>query len=306
VIGEPVLEQGEWKVHARDVSYFSRLAEAEVFVRQALVETQRRGVEKAACVAAVADGAEWEQGFIDHHRPDAVRILDFPHAAEYVSKIGTAIWGEGKSETQTWLQDRLKGLKHTGPEELLPELRTLRDRHPEIADLAGWVAYLDKREAHMQYPVYQAQGLPIGSGAVESGNKLVVEARLKGSGMHWARAHVNPMLGLRNAVCNDRWDEAWSQMSAYRQEQMRQRRQVHRQQRLTAALAASSDAPVSVADTAPLPTCPEPPAVPVTAEKDLASHPQPKRPWRPPADHPWRKYPACAPRRRSCSPNARK
>jgi hypothetical protein len=60
----------------------------------------------------------------------------------------------------------------------------------------------------MQYPLFQAQGWPIGSGIAESANKLVVEVRLKGAGMHWARASVNPMLALRNAVCNDRWDEA--------------------------------------------------------------------------------------------------
>jgi hypothetical protein len=74
------------------------------------------------------------------------------------------------------------------------------------------VAYLEKREAHMQYPVYQAQGLPIGTGAAESDTKLAVEARSKGSGMRGARAHVNPMLGLRNAVCNDYWDEAWAHL----------------------------------------------------------------------------------------------
>jgi hypothetical protein len=32
----------------------------------------------------------------------------------------------------------------------------------------------------------------------------VVEARLKGSGMHWAEGHVNPMLALRNVICSDR------------------------------------------------------------------------------------------------------
>ncbi|WP_420799352.1 hypothetical protein [Ktedonospora formicarum] len=44
---------------------------------------------------------------------------------------------------------------------------------------------------------------------VESANKLVVQARLKGSGMHWQHDHVNPMLALRNAVCNERWQEMW-------------------------------------------------------------------------------------------------
>lgn len=61
----------------------------------------------------------------------------------------------------------------------------------------------------MQYPTYRAAGWPIGSGMVESANKLVVQARLKGSGMHWQRSHVNPMLALRLAVCNERWQEMW-------------------------------------------------------------------------------------------------
>jgi hypothetical protein len=65
----------------------------------------------------------------------------------------------------------------------------------------------------MAYPTFHAHGWPISSGPVESGNKLVVEARLKGAGMYWARASVNPMLTLRNAVCNDRWAEAWQQSS---------------------------------------------------------------------------------------------
>ena len=49
-----------------------------------------------------------------------------------------------------------------------------------------------------------------GSGMVESANKLVVEDRLKGAGMHWADVNINPLLALRNAVCNDRWDECWA------------------------------------------------------------------------------------------------
>jgi len=306
VIAEPVMEQGEWQVHAQELSYFSRLVEAQDFTRLALVETHRRGVEKAGRVAAVTDGAEWEQGFIDYHRPDAVRILDFPHAGEYVGKIGTAIWGEGKPETQLWLKERLKRLKHKGANELLPELRTLTASHPEITDLVGWLAYLEKRENHMQYPVYQEQGLPIGSGAVESGNKLVVEARLKGSGMHWAREHVNPMLGLRNAVCSDRWDEAWPQISDYRQRQTRQRLLVRREQRLAAATAASSVADISLVDTAPLSVISEPATAPVLPETDVATQSQPRQPWRPPPDHPWKRNPACSSRYRPHSSDARK
>jgi hypothetical protein len=47
--------------------------------------------------------------------------------------------------------------------------------HPDMTN--AW-SYLEKRLAHMEYPTFQEQGWPIGDGAVESANKLVVEVRL--------------------------------------------------------------------------------------------------------------------------------
>ncbi len=49
----------------------------------------------------MTEGAEWEQGFIDLHWRDAVRILDFGHAAEYVADAGDAVYGEGTAASKT-------------------------------------------------------------------------------------------------------------------------------------------------------------------------------------------------------------
>ena len=59
-VEKPVMEKGEPVVHTRDVSYFSRLCDAETFSGLALVETHRRGTETAKKVCGVVDGAEWE------------------------------------------------------------------------------------------------------------------------------------------------------------------------------------------------------------------------------------------------------
>jgi hypothetical protein len=80
-------------------------------------------------------------------------------------------------------------------------------------------ASLTRRADRMQYPLYQQDGWPIGSGIVESGHKAVMQARLKGAGMHWAPCHINPMLALRTDACNDRWDEAHQQIRTSRREQ---------------------------------------------------------------------------------------
>lgn len=287
-VGEPVLDakRGEWVVHTHNLSYFSRLATADTFDRLALVETHRRGVENAGQVAAVVDGAEWLQGFADWHRPDALRILDFPHAGGYVAKIGQATLGADTPELAGWLQTQLHALKHAGPSAVLPSLRDLIANHPqaEALELPQALAYLEKRQAQMNYPTFQSQGWPIASGATESGNKLVVEARLKGAGMHWARPQVDPMLALRNVACNNRWDETWPHIAAHLRQQVRDQSAARRSRR---AKAPSCLPPTQ--DLAPLPLPAPTPPPPVAVAHEPPPLDTPPAPWRPAANHPWRR-----------------
>ena len=207
-IGEPH-PTADGTIQTQHISYFSRLTDAVCFGHLALSEIYRRGVLTAAEVAAVMDGAEWLQGFTDLHCSNAVRILDFAHAAQRITEVGQAVWGEASPTTQQWIADQLHTLKHTGPHPVLAELRCLQAQQPAVAVLTTNLAYLEKRIAHLAYPQFAAAGWPIGSGMVESANKLVVEARLKGAGMRWGREQVNPMLALRNLVCSQRWQTIW-------------------------------------------------------------------------------------------------
>jgi hypothetical protein len=205
-------------VRTTAVSYVSRLADSATFGRLALVETHRRGTARAGTVAAVLDGSVWLQVLVDLHRPDAVRILDFPHALEHLSAAVQATLGIGAVAAAAWLALHAHELKHGDPDAVLAAVRALPVHDaadPAAAAVARdqTLAYLEARRAQIAYARFQALGLPIGSGMVESANKLVVQERLKGPGMHWARPHVDPMLALRCAVCNDRWDETWPRIA---------------------------------------------------------------------------------------------
>jgi len=149
--------------------------------------------------------------------------------------MGQAAKEAGRTLGEDWLATQLHELKHEGPTAVLAQLRTLVAAHPDVEVLRENLAYLQKREAQMQYPTFQAAGWPIGSGSVESANKVVVEARLKGSGMHWQRHNVNPMLVLRNAVGNERWPEIWTGSWTQRQQRRSLRREQRSQQRLMGA-----------------------------------------------------------------------
>ena len=265
-VGEPKVVDGQRVVPTHSHSYFSRLTDAAQFQRLTFGELYRRCVETAQSVASVSDGAEWIQGYIDFHAPSATRILDFPHAAPRICQIGEAVLGVEQANIQAWQRQQLHDLKHDGPSSVLASLRSFAAAHLSVPVVAENLAYLEKRAAQMHYPQFSAAGWPIGSGVVESGNKLVVEARLKGAGMHWARASVNPMLTLRNAVCNDRWAEGWMQSTEHIQRTGRRWR-------------------AQVSRTAP----PEQPETAMAQTRQAAPATEPRDSGRPAASHPWKR-----------------
>jgi hypothetical protein len=268
--------------HTSAWSYFARCAAAEDFSWQATLETHRRGTSRAGTVVAVQDGAVWLQGLVDLQRPDAVRILDFAHAVEHLGQVAQALFGTGTLAASEWLGQQAHTLRHGDPAAVVQRLAVLEQAiqtgqqavaQPDAGEVvAACSGYLGQRLAQLQYRQFAAAGYPIGSGSVESAHKLLVEARLKGSGMHWTVANVNRLLVLRCLLHNGRWAEGWPALW----------RGLHARQ-WTPAIPA---APPTVAVAAPpVVEPPDPPA------------PQPPRPklmvnGKPTKDHPWRR---CSP-----------
>ena len=119
---------------------------------------------------------------------------------------------------------------------------------------------------------------------VESANKLVVEARLKGAGMHWKRENVDPMLALRNIVCSDRWDHEWPKIVLRLRQQAAQRKKSRRCQQF------QEIQPIS---TPPLTTASLSNTKPKASPKPVEKSPRPNssKSRNPAANHPWRRSP---------------
>ena len=214
--------------HARDIAYFSRLCDAKTFQRLAALPLHRAGTENAGVVCAVMDGADWLQDFCDLLCPAAVRILDFPHAVEHLSAAAQAVYGSGTAEVSAWLGEHCTRLKQGAGDAVIAAVKALPATTEEAREVRRReAAYLTKRAAQMRYHHFIAAGYPIGSGMVESANKLVVEARLKGSGMHWQRRNVSPMVSLRALTCSGTWEQAWTPLWQTWRQQERHRRWSH-------------------------------------------------------------------------------
>lgn len=273
VIGE-LTPNEQHEPHATNLTYFSRLTDAATFTELATVATYRAGTERAEVVCAVMDGADWLQRFVDLHRPDAVRILDFPHAAEYLTRVAQAVFGPGTEAAATWLETHCTILKTGNPDDVLAALRALPATGDAVAVRDRVLAYLESRRAQIRYADFRQQGYPLGSGAVESANKLVVEARLKGSGMHWARGNVSPMVALRATSCSGTWDDSWTAI----REHLRTARTKRRCKQSIPAPPVLPDPPLEVVARPPAPARPaEPPKV-------IAGRPTESHPWKRPYD----------------------
>jgi hypothetical protein len=286
---EKATAQGQHEVHACQLSYFSRMTDAVTFGDLAEVEMRRRGVCQAQAVCAVTDGADWIQSFIDLHRPDALRILDFPHAAEHLNLLIEALQQAGVGLPAKVFDRSLHILKHRGPGLLLRCCDRLPEPILQQETVHKQLNYFRKRLSLMQYPEYQRQGWPIGSGMVESANKVVVQARLKGAGMHWEPIHVNPMLALRTAVCSERWDEAWRETIQEHYSQLGTKRQQRADARFQSRLSSWLFLLLRFHPPTPKPTPPSPPRLAQPAATLPGS-------CRPSAHHPWKRGLACRPK----------
>jgi hypothetical protein len=200
------------------LSYFARAETADDFSRSALVEWHWRGGENARRVVAVNDGALWIQSFIDYHCPQAIRVLDFAHAQAYVASVGRAIYGPETDAFRQWYARMSRQLGQQPPQRTVADLQLLLRQHPEHPEtevMEQAIRYLDRRLAMIDYPHFRRLQVPIGSGHVESGHKVVMQRRMKQAGMRWAEASLNPMLALRTTLCNKTWQTTWQAVTAH-------------------------------------------------------------------------------------------
>lgn len=215
------------KTKTSHISYFSRVETSEKFTQSALYEWQRRGGEHAQRVVAVNDGAPWIQSFIDYHCPQAIRVIDFAHAQAYLAQVGKAIYGADTAQFKQWFVSMSRQLGKKPPQRTLSDLRFLQSQHqdhPQIAEIEQAIRYLEKRKEMIDYPHFREEQVPIGSGIVESGHKVVMQRRMKQAGMRWAEENLNPMLALRMGICNHTWTSGWQAIQAHAYQKKRQTR----------------------------------------------------------------------------------
>lgn len=194
--------------------YVATMADADGFmplIWSAYLQVAENENYKVVCLG---DGAPWIWNRFEELFPERIEILDFFHLSEYVWDVAKVCF-EDKTEAENWVSIQLKRLKDSESEQLLNELKFLNKRYrkPSIKDeIKKLETYLGNNKHRIDYKSYLEAGLMIGSGVVESSNKVVVTNRMKQGGMHWSKDGAQAIMSLRALYCSSRaqWNHFWN------------------------------------------------------------------------------------------------
>jgi hypothetical protein len=177
----------------------------------------RAGFGSDSRVHAVGDGAPWIVGQIEERfGAQGSYLIDFYHVCEYLSAAAKTIAPDAAA-AKAWMEAQKDALKTGRVDAALIAMAPYREA-AEIADDQAPVRachrYLSTRKDQLNYREAIAEGLPIGSGEIESAHRYVAQKRLKLPGAWWLVEHAQHMLALRINRLNGDWEAYWAALAA--------------------------------------------------------------------------------------------
>jgi hypothetical protein len=175
----------------------------------------RLGAATAKLVSFAADGAPWIWARLDWVIAEVnldparvVEVLDWCHGVHHLS-LALAALNLPAEERQDDYR-RLRSLLKKGESKaVLAELEEKAAYQPEDSPVWREIRYLRKHSeaGRLRYKCFRFRGVPLGSGAIESTIRRVINLRLKGNSIYWTEDNAEAVFQLRAAVVSGRWEE---------------------------------------------------------------------------------------------------
>jgi len=173
---------------------------------------QRLEITQADHVLFIADGAPWIWKRVPRllqalglAAEQVHELLDFYHAVHHLGQVA-ALRKDWSAKARTRWRTHQRHLLMQG--EVGQVIAAVRDlcRGRNSKAIRKHREYFIKNQHRMAYAQLIALKLPIGSGAIESAVRRVVNLRLKGPSLFWCRASAEAILLLRSYYKAGRWN----------------------------------------------------------------------------------------------------
>jgi hypothetical protein len=201
-------EDGSLDFHIGKREYVSYLGDVVGFKKHVLALAMRNGYGLHQRVVILADGAPWISKIKEELFPEALQILDFYHMCSHIAEFAKAIFKNNDNDAtrKEWYQQVKMYIRTSKTKKAVSKIEsTYKARcHKERNSL---LAYIRKHNDHIDYGTYENEGLFTGSGAIESGNKTVLQRRMKQAGMRWNTESAQYVLSLMSKLNSGLWNK---------------------------------------------------------------------------------------------------
>jgi len=195
-------QKGERQSQINKREYTSYIGSVAEFKKHLLSCALKNGYGSYERTVFLSDGATWIRNVREELFPDAQQILDFFHLCENVNTYAKFMFGAEAAQYSAWANRMCAFLRDSQWGKVLDDLSGRKNLPGCPVDLYG---YITNNLANIDYKNYIEAGYYIGSGAIESGNKSVLQQRLKQAGMRWNVETAQPMLTLRAKYKSGLW-----------------------------------------------------------------------------------------------------
>lgn len=172
----------------------------------------RFGARDAEVLAIAADGSDniWRHvdaivGAVGIDPKRVVHFVDFYHGLEHLYDAAKLVPPWSEQQREQWVKKQAKRLKRGRVVQVIAAIEELAAT--DRVALQNEITYFRERTRLMRYDELRERGLPLGTGAVESAIRRVVNLRLKGTGIFWEPANAERMLYMRCRLKAGRWVE---------------------------------------------------------------------------------------------------
>ena len=199
-----VNKKGEKISRIMKKEYTSYVGSVDEFKKYLLACAVRNGYGEYKTTIVLGDGATWIRNMCEELFPDAIQILDLSHLCENTYEFAKALFKNDEAKYKPWAEDIIEKFKNSEISAIMKTLKLLKNRKlPK--DTVNLYNYVSNNINKIDYKQYSEKGYYVGSGAIESGNKVVLQKRLKLAGMRWDEVTAQYLLTLRAKFESGLW-----------------------------------------------------------------------------------------------------
>ncbi len=153
----------------------------------------------------INDGAKWIWKHIEEYYPNSVQILDFYHCKEHIYQFAKDFFSSKKKQIEfaEGICDLLLSEQVDGALDKIEQLDSKTKNRRSVKEKI--LKYLRNNKCRINYGKFRKMGLLIGSGAIESAQRDVIQKRMKLSGQRWTKVGAQQIINLRVCKKSNRW-----------------------------------------------------------------------------------------------------